>query len=79
MKNPNAFVAWITGLAATGLLWVAAKAGWHLSTATSALVAGAIVTNAAATVLWIGKHGIRGALQRAWGGVTVMWAGKPAP
>lgn len=84
MKNPNAFVTWITGMAATGLLWVGAKLGWHLSTTTAALVAGAVVTHAAAIMLWIGKHGVKGAIARVRAGLARVWNGTeqaaaPAP
>ena len=78
MSNPNAFVAALTGLATTGLLWIGAKAGWHLSTQTAALVAGAIVTSVTTLFLWIGRAGLKGAWQRVWSGASAVVNGPPA-
>lgn len=77
MSNPNAFITWLTGLLVTGLLWVGAKLGWHLSTQTAALVAGAIVTHAAAIVLWIGRNGLKGAWLRLRAAASRLWNGQP--
>lgn len=75
MKNPNAVVAWLTGLCATGALWLSAKLGWHLSTQTAALVAGTVVTHTAAVILWIGRNGLKAALVRVRDAVLYGWNG----
>lgn len=75
MSNPNAFVAYVTGLLATAILWGAAKAGAHLSTQTAALVAGGIVAHASAVVLWVGRNGLRAAVQRVKAALAFGWNG----
>jgi len=78
VRNKNAVIGWLTSMATTGILWIAAKRGLHLSTATAVLVAGAAVGHASALVLWIGKYGIRAGLRRAVAFVKRIWLGQDA-
>lgn len=78
MKNPNATVAQFVTLLAAATVWLCNRYGVKLSDQWAILAAGEAIT----VFLWVGKHGVKAAWQRVWGGANTVWAGpavkKPA-
>lgn len=73
MTNPNAKVAGATTLLTSAILWLCAQRGWHLSEQWALYAAGGAIT----AILWVGKHGLKGAWQRIVSGAGVVVNGKP--
>jgi hypothetical protein len=75
VKNPNAWAAGIGYAASLGVQWLVARyAHAQLSDWWKQAVDGGVAT----AILWVGKQGLKSALQRIWNGPKTLWAG-PAP
>jgi hypothetical protein len=72
--HPNSTAAGYASAAALLLVWLL-KSRFNVDL--SIYYAGLIVGAAAALVLFIGKRGIKGAVQALWHGTGTVWSGKP--
>lgn len=72
MKHPNTFAALVAYGATFATQWLVARyAHVQLSDGWKQTVDGGVT----ASVLWIGKEGVKAALQRVWNGPKKIWAG----
>jgi len=76
MKNPNAFVAMLVAALVVGVQWLVQR---YTHVALNDYWKTAATSAATVSVLYVGRNGVKAALQRLWQGPKTLWAGSAPP
>lgn len=72
MQNPNAIAALVAGAITLGIQWLVQR---YAHVAFTGYWKDAVTGATVVTVLYVGKSGLKAALQRLWNGPKKIWAG----